>query len=584
MGRDIKIRTLIIFSTAILLANMLLMGGLAIFYTTAISGDTETLYNRPHTNLVKMWQTKAQVMSVGQSLREAAISGRVTGAEAAEISQVNELLRQIEANKVDPSAPTSDNMKAILSAVDAWGKGATDLSNYLAANRAGAADAQRLEEYTGLEQDLLNKLNTIIDTAAENALKFKDNSMSQAARSTMFLVALFVLCLVISIVVLLTVLRRISSPMSILLETADRLAGGDLGVEIPYHSKNEFGALADRFRYMQESLKNIIYDIDRMLDGMGKGDFTIQCGAAYMGDFASIQDSLGHITRHLSSVLGEIDVSAQEVSSGAGEVANGAQSLAQGATEQASAVEELAATIEAITGRIEDTAQHTLDAREKMRLAEEQTEASKKEMDSMMGAMAEISQRASEIGKIIKTIEDIAFQTNILALNAAVEAARAGNAGKGFAVVADEVRNLAGKSAEAAKSTNDLISGTVASVTSGTAIADRAAMALTGVVTMALEIGEIVDRISETSSSEAEAAKQVSIGIDQIASVVHNNSATAEQSAAASEELSGQAQMLKAVVSKFKLLNKGENAVAFSGDRHSQRDDSQPQSMGAGKY
>lgn len=556
MTKNIKIRTLIIFSTGILLVSMLLMGGLSIYYTNSISHNTETLYNRPHTNLVKMWQVKTEVMAVGQALRESVLSDGAAGVAQADVDHVPALLNEIEANKVDPTAPVSDNMKAILNAVDAWSASAMAVSR-----SAGGTDSIRtLKEYSALEQDVLDKMNSIIKTASDNALLFKNNSTKQAAQSIIILIVLFAACLVLSVLVLLSVLSRISAPISILLKAADRLAEGDLEAEIAFHSKNEFGALADRFRNMQDRLKHIIYDIDRMLDCMGKGDFTLSCGADYMGDFSSIRESLDRICRSLSSELGKINISAQEVSSGANEVAGGAQALAQGATEQASSVEELAATIAEISQRIENTAKHTLDAKDNMHTAEQQTQNSMNEMEKMTGAMAEINDRASKIGAIIKTIEDIAFQTNILALNAAVEAARAGSAGKGFAVVADEVRNLAGKSSEAAKSTTELIMGTVESVNNGTAVAKRASASLLQVVSTSEKIGMIVERISEDSSSEAEAVRQVATGIDQISAVVQNNSATAEESAAASEELSGQSQILKQVAGRFRLLR--EDAIS----------------------
>lgn len=249
----------------------------------------------------------------------------------------------------------------------------------------------------------------------------------------------------------------------------------------------------------------------------------------------------------------QINIASEQVASGASQVADGAQVLSRGATEQASSVEELAATINDISRYSTNTAASTLDADKQVQIAGSRVQACDRQMKDMLSAMEEIRSKSVEISKIIKTIEDIAFQTNILALNAAVEAARAGTAGKGFAVVADEVRNLASKSAEASKNTAALIAGTVQAVEKGFGYANETAGSLVEIVDVAKSVSVTVGKISEDAKEQANAISQVTTGIEQISGVVQSNSATAEESAAASEELSGQAQMLKSLVGKFKL-------------------------------
>ena len=235
------------------------------------------------------------------------------------------------------------------------------------------------------------------------------------------------------------------------------------------------------------------------------------------------------------------------------QVSSGAQALSQGATEQASSVEELAASINEISNNINQTAQQAQDASDKSMQVGEKAGESNNRMHDMLQAMADINASSGEIGKIIKTIEDIAFQTNILALNAAVEAARAGAAGKGFAVVADEVRNLASKSAEASKNTAVLIENSLQAVENGKRIADETAQSLEVVISDIQEASSLMGSIAKAATDQAESISQITLGIDQISSVVQTNSATAEESAAASEELSGQAQILNELVRKFRL-------------------------------
>lgn len=318
---------------------------------------------------------------------------------------------------------------------------------------------------------------------------------------------------------------------------------------------SELGMLVSSVHQMRDHLKEFIEDIHNKLLQIAQGDLDIKMDIAYIGDLAAIETSLKKISTSLSDAFREIDLASNQVASGADQVSNGAQALSQGATEQASAVEELSATVQEISMRINQNAKDTDSANNLTMLTGTKVNESKQKMQELMTAMDEIKQTSHQIQGIIKTIDDIAFQTNILALNAAVEAARAGAAGKGFAVVADEVRSLAGKSAEASQNTQELIKNSISAVERGGALATDAAKVLDETVEAADQVVASIKRIATASAEQAQATDQIAQGLDQVSSVVQNNSATAEESAAASEELSGQASMLKTLVGRFKIAN-----------------------------
>lgn len=288
---------------------------------------------------------------------------------------------------------------------------------------------------------------------------------------------------------------------------------------------------------------------------MAEGDFSFSLKHDYSGEFAILKTGLLNTQKHISETLKTIIVSADQVSAGAEQVSSGAQALSQGATEQTSSVEELAATVQDINTKINQNAKETHSVDELMTATGLKISEGKEKMDQLVAAMAEIRKTSRQIQSIIKTIGDIAFQTNILALNAAVEAARAGVAGKGFAVVADEVRSLAGKSAEASKSTQELITASMQAVERGSALAEDTESTLKEISEQARQAVEKVDSIAEASEAQADAVAQITQGIDQVSGMVRTNSATAEESAAASEKLSAQADMLKNLTAQFKIVD-----------------------------
>ncbi len=417
-------------------------------------------------------------------------------------------------------------------------------------------------EYGMLEYDLagVQKVGYLEDSEISSwiviaNIDYKEMGAAYTAMK-IALIIMFVLAFLLIMGVVVAIVNSILKPLKQLNAITDEIAEGNLDVRMDVESDTEIGAVADSIGKTVIRLNDYIgyiEEISQVLGRLAEGDIRVRLTKDYAGEFAPIKTALEEIGRSFNATLSMIHQSSEQVNQGANHVSSGAQALASGSTEQASSLQELTAQVELISAQSQNNAESATAAK---KLAEEsgaEVELGNSHMEDMLGAMDEISRSSEEINKIIKVIDDIAFQTNILALNAAVEAARAGEAGRGFAVVADEVRNLAARSAEAAKQTQDLISKSVQSSAVGLDIARSTAQALTRVAEKTLETSSIIDVIEELSRSQADTIKEINTGLNQVATVVQSNAATAEESSAASEELSAQANLLFEEVSRFTL-------------------------------
>ncbi len=364
--------------------------------------------------------------------------------------------------------------------------------------------------------------------------------------------------LVLTLLVVIQIRRIIGKPVKELNLVATRIAEGNLEQTIRYKSRDELGILADNFNQVTIRLRDYIQYINEISDTLheiAKGNLTFKLQNDYTGEFAKIKESLDEIAVELNTAIGQMSISSKDVAAGAAQISDSAVILSQGSTEQAAEVESLAGHIGKASDSVQNIAQSTQKASSISREVRGGLLESNTKMQNMTKVIKRISEKSNAINKIVKTIDDIAFQTNILALNAAVEAARAGDAGKGFAVVAQEVRTLASRSANAAKETTELLGETINSMEEGVSAADDTAQAILAAAGMAEEMDSLIGNIADNAQQQAVTAEEISHGIEQIAIVVQRNVGSAQSSAAASEELSSQAATLRDLVSKFRLKN-----------------------------
>ena len=557
MLKNIKIRTRMLLSYAVIILLGLSASVAALIMMDRISGNLTVFYENNYAVTVKAWTAKREMQYARADILKGILETDDDDMQTA-LDQASAALANMRAafpvirERFKGDMALMDEVDSILVKAIVYRDQVFDL---VEAKKNEEAFALMKASYIPLLDQISDTLDKISGQAERNAKEKVDQGKQLQRIFMLVVIGIIVLNIILAASLALHISNGIRRPVEEIRTAAEKLASGNLDVSIDYYAEDELGNLSDSIRSLIHIFQGIIGDMGYGLAALGSGDFTVDSKAEelYVGDFQKLKVSMDEIIEKLSLMMVQISQSSDQIFAGSSQVSSGAQAVAGGATEQASAVEELAGSINEISAQVSENAQNARHGSELAETAGIKMIESNREMQELISAMGDISDKSGKIEKVLNIIEDIAFQTKILALNAAVEAAHAGKNGKGFAVVANEVRNLAQKSAEASKNTAALIAETIQAVNLGTKLADETANMLAEVVESVKQAVLAVDKISEASSEQAVSIAKVTPSVNQISDVVQNNSATAEESAAASEELSVQAHILSSLVSQFKL-------------------------------
>ncbi|MFR0802568.1 MAG: methyl-accepting chemotaxis protein [Suilimivivens sp.] len=498
---------------------------------------------------------RINVNAAARNIREMALNDDTSAYDGYEqtveklLAEVDDELKTLKKTGVVPDA----DYEEYASALSDWGTlGYSIIEEIKNGDREKAIDL------------ILNDCTPALNKLVQIAIKLDDLTdkvSNRAVRTTFIFTGAGIVCIIVCLVFALVLTKKTSKkvldtilePLRAVEDVAKELTEGNLHSTLEYHSEDEIGSLANSMRKSTSILGSYVDDIDRAMKLFAEGNFDVQPEVEWKGDFVGILNSFMMFEESMAETIKDIQNVSNEVSSSAEQVASSSNDLADGATNQAAVVEELTATVAGVSEEVEKNSQSAKEISGRVDELGNAIAESNGKMHEMVASMNEINEASREIDKIIATINQIASQTNLLALNASIEAARAGEAGKGFAVVANQVNQLADQSAQAAKESAALIETSVKAVEKGMVIAGETATQLEGVAENSKMITEEVTNIAETLETQTAEIQQINEGIEQINDVVQTNSATSEECAAASHEMSNEAENLREMIRKFKV-------------------------------
>ena len=559
--RNMKLKFRLLLSYAMVIAICLSASIAALFMLNRIGDNLSSFYRNNYTVTINVWLAKREMQAARGDILNAILESDVE--ESAEyIDKAKESLRNMRA-----TFPVIRNsFKGDIAMVDRVDKRLQEAIVYrdkvFALVETGKTDEAyevMKSSYIPVLNQMADLLQQIADVAAHNAQDMvKEGEYAQASAITVIMI-IMTFSIVSAALLGIYISNSIRKPVKEIEDAAQQLANGQLdGVCVSYTSRDELGKMSDSIRDLISYQKTIIEDISDILGDMSEGNFKVQSNVNeyYMGHYDRILVSMWGLRDKLSDTLWRISQSARQVANGSEQVSSGAQILAIGAEEQADSIEKLAIAVNEISEQVRVTKENADKARNQTDRAGAQVSESNQQMQEMISAMNIISERSDEIYKIVKTIQDIAFETNLLALNASVEAARVGELGTGFAVIAREIRSLADKTAMASKNTTALIKESVAAVKNGEKVAHTAADSLLQVIECTKQVIFMVDRSASASEIQHKSISNITAEVRQVSDVVQNNASISEELAAASEELSTQTQMLDHMIGQFQLYEK----------------------------
>ncbi len=547
--KSLKIRGKLTLGFGLLLMILIVMNAFSLSNLRSISNFSVDLYTGPHMSALSSVAMLKDVYKIENAVDRMLLTGDARTTEDYENACRNieaELTAIRETGVIDPALVTDFEEK-----LSAMKTSYAEISRLLSEQEPQQM-ADEVEQFEAVVAEATVAAQEISVASQEKAEAFKNQSVSQADRTIVIQDILFAVIVVAALLISYKMSVIITVPLKKLSQGMQQVSQGRLEVEFDSLGQDELGILARQLNDTMLNIRQYVQDISYVLGGISNGDISMEIEREYIGDFKEIKDSLKLILDALNDTVGQLYRCCTQVRAGSENLASNSQTLAQGSTEQTAAVEAFKMSLDKVADLTRQDGENAAHVKQISGQAWEVVVQSNRQMDDMVQAMGEIGSSSQEIAKVIKIIEDIAFQTNILALNAAVEAARAGETGKGFAVVADEVRNLASKSAEAASATAEMIEKSAFAVEHGIKVADATVLSMKQVGENVQTMAELLGNIDQSTNEQAEAFAHMVDSAAQISGVVHANAAAAEENSAASRELSEQARILESLVERFR--------------------------------